>query len=559
MAGSVVRRRRLRVGLGAALAALSAAAAAETLTYTLAPDPEAGILRVELTWETAGREASRLALAERWGQAADPQGFLRDVAFEGLTDARREGPGWNLKHRPGAALRCRYVVDPGRREFGWDGLHLPITGANLFHGVGATCLLVPAPAYGAPDVYEVLLRWRLPGGWDAACSWALGRTVGARLAANDLRQSVYLAGRLATATVRVPGADDLSVVMPDEFGFSAAQFAEFAAGIIAAQCAFMQDREFPPFVVTAIPVGPRLEAGELHMSGTGLYRSFALFVQPGATLTEGVEHLLAHELFHHWNGGVLRPAEPEELVYWFTEGFTDYYALRILHESGRWTAEQYAKWVNRHIREYHANPARHASNEEIRAGFWRERDTVGEVPYQRGQLLALRWHRLARDRGVRDGLDRLMRALVERGRAGDFELSNDALRALGAEQLGAWFAGEFDRYVAQAELVEVPPDALAPDLVGRVEPTYTFELGFDRDASLRDRRVTGLVAGSAAAAAGLREGDELAGWSIHGEADRKVQLQVRRDERLVSISYYPRGARRDVFQFSPARSRPAGR
>ena len=179
---------------------------------------------------------------------------------------------------------------------------------------------------------------------------------------------------------------------------------------------------------------------------------------------------------------------------------------------------------------------------------------VGEVPYQRGLLLGLRWHKLARDHGVREGVDALLRKLVERARRGDFRISNDALREEGRAILGEWFTPEFDKYVRRAETVEVPRDALAPEFVGRVESISDFVLGFDRERSLREQRVRGLVTGSAAAKAGLRDGDELLGWEIHGETDREIQLQVLRAGQVKTVSYLPRGARHEVLQFLPAKA-----
>lgn len=532
-------------------------ASGETLTYVLTPQPDQGRLQVELSWQTKGRSSSTLCVSPRWGLISDVPALLKDVGFVGAALERREQGCWTVRHRAGATLACRYAVDPGQGKFDWASVHYPTTSATFFHGIGNTFLLVPQPGGGAPEEYEVLLRWKLPDGWKAVCSWGAGRHLGARLNVNDLRHSVYLAGPLVTHTARAVGADEVTVVMLDEFGFTIEEFAELAGGIVSEQCTFMQDAEFPPFVVTAVPVGEPLKAGQQRLSGTGLYRSFGLFAPPGAKLTEGVEHLFAHELFHYWNGRVLKREKPEELSYWFTEGFTDYYALRILYESGRWTPKTYAKWINRHIRQYHVNPARNASNEDIRAGYWRERDTVGEVPYQRGLLLGLRWHRLARDRGVDEGLDRLFKTLVGRGRAGEFKVSNEGVREAGRKLLGEWFAAEFDRYVTRAETVEVPTDALVPELVGEVTATYLYELGFDRARSLSEGCVRGLLPGSAAAAAGLRDGDELAGWTVPGDADEKVRLRVRRDGRLETISYFPRGRRSDVLQFRPATSGPS--
>ena len=527
------------------------ASATETVTYILRPMPQAGRLEVELSWKTKGRERSALGVSKRWGAIDNVPRLLSNVRFEGAS-ARRDGPRWLLKHRRGATVNCWYEVDPRRRAFDWRNTHTPITTPTFFHGMGNAFLLVPRPAQGESDEYEVILRWQLPDGWKAACSWAgTGRSVGARIKADDLRHSVYLAGELVTRTVQDEGRT-VTVAMVDAFDFSADGFARMASTIIRHECEFMDEKQFPPFVVTAIPVGQALRKGESRLSGAGLYDSFALFVAPKSTLNDAVEHLFAHELFHFWNGRMLAAAEPERLLYWFVEGFTDYYALRILYESGQWDAERYAKWINRHIREYHRNPAIHAPNEDIAARFWTERDTVGEVAYQRGLLLGLRWHRLARDQGVSDGLDRLFKALVERARQGAFELTNEAIRTNGVSRLGPWFGPEFDRFVVKAETVPVPEDALRPHLVGQIQPTYEYELGFDRDESLAVKRVSGLVPGSAAAKAGLREGDVLASYHIYGDPNKKIELHIRRGKLTKTIRYYPRAARQDVLQFRPA-------
>ena len=57
----------------------------------------------------------------------------------------------------------------------------------------------------------------------------------------------------------------------------------------------------------------------------------------------------------------------------------------------------------------------------------------------------------------------------------------------------------------------------------------------------------------AADKAGLREGDTVVGWKIDVDPDEKTVLQVLRDDRVETISYYPRGERRKLLQFSPAK------
>jgi hypothetical protein len=67
-----------------------------------------------------------------------------------------------------------------------------------------------------------------------------------------------------------------------------------------------------------------------------------------------------------------------------------------------------------------------------------------------------------------------------------------------------------------------------------------WALGFDGERSFRERRVTGLVPGSAAQRAGLREGDLLRAYAVFGgDADRDAELTVERDGAQVEIRYRP--------------------
>lgn len=554
----MVRLRSTRLifcALPAILALASAARAfdAETLAYTITPKFGAGRTRVELTWETRGRGTSVLSVASRFGRIENVEALLSNVHFNGAKSVRQDGPLWIVSHTKDAVLDIRYDVALKLKSFDdWDAQQLPIVTDNFFHGVGSAFLMTPNSHPGTPAEFETSLRWALPAGRKAACSWGgVSRSVAARVRPADLKQSVYLAGDLSTKTVEIGGLR-ISVAIVDDFAFSLDEFAEHSARIVKAECDFLAETSFPDFLVTAIPCGRPLREGETRIAGSGLYHSFALFVGPKAKWDDGIEHLFAHELFHHWNGRLLQAADPERLVYWFIEGFTDYYALRILHESRIWSDATYAKWLNKHLREYAANPAKNASNDDINARYWSERDTVGQVAYERGLLLGLRWNQLATQRGARDGVDALFRALLARARGGGFELTNSAVRQIGAQSLGPWFESEFDKHVVAAATVDVPADCLAPALTGKLETVYEHELGFDRVRSLKEKRVRGLIAASEAAKTGLRDGDELVSWDIPGNPDRKTRLQIKRNGKPLDIEYTARGTARQVLQFRAA-------
>lgn len=533
----------------------------ESLTYTISPRFGEGRTQVELTWETRGRTTSVLSVAQRFGKIENVAGLLSGVRIDGGKSVKRDGSLWIVTHATNATLEVRYDVGSKIKSFDeWDAQQLPIASADFFHGIGSAFLMTPNSHPGTPTEFEVALRWVLPAGYKAACSWGgTARSVAARLKPADLKQSAYLAGKIQTRTREADGLK-VSVAMVDQFPFSAEEFAEFSARIVKAECDFMGETEFPEFLVTLIPVGRRLKDGETRIAGSGLYHGFSLFLAPQSPLSDGVEHLFAHELFHFWNGRLLPAADPERMVYWFVEGFTDYYALRILYESKIWSAATYAKWLNKHIREYAANPGRNASNGEINESYWTQRDTVGQVAYQRGLLLGLRWQHLSKVRAAGGskpgskgaGLDTWVRSLIDRARAGRYEISNAELRKTGTQSLGDWFSAEFDKYVEQAATVEVPPECLAPGLTGATTTVFEHDLGFERARSLKEKRVRGLRAGGPADKAGLREGDELVSWTIPGNADAPTSLEIKRDGHTRTIEFVARGEARNVVQFSPA-------
>ena len=62
-------------------------------------------------------------------------------------------------------------------------------------------------------------------------------------------------------------------------------------------------------------------------------------------------NLLAHEIFHHWNGGLLVPREDEKTA-WFSEGVTEYMANRTISRTGLISTELFLKKLETHVAMY---------------------------------------------------------------------------------------------------------------------------------------------------------------------------------------------------------------
>ncbi|MBI5434927.1 MAG: hypothetical protein HZA52_18990 [Planctomycetes bacterium] len=514
-----------------------------------APDSDLGTLSAE---DGGGRP---LALAQK-----APNAWVVHADREGLQSVR-----YTLA--PTEHLASKVHTDHYR----------PIVSPELFHVLGGRALLTPSSLPRERDV-RVRLQWRgfdRPGE-NVATSFGCGEReleFVARL--DDLQHAVYLAGEFALERREVRGEPVDVAVHGKRWPTPAAEFADVAARIVETERAFFDDWDYPHYLISLVEAGPD-EGGSQSIGGTGLHDSFAMFVSPGAPLAPSeaskasaasksgdagnagnadakrVLHVLAHEMFHHWCGGAITPEAPEELSYWFTEGFTDYFTRRLLHRAGLYGPEDFAANLNEKLAGYYGSAVREAPAERIREDFWND-SAVSMLPYQRGDALAIEldWAIRRASAGARtidDWIRAEFRGARERGRP----FTRDELFASIAAVAGPETA-ELLRAVAQdGKLLPPRADWFEPCMTHAVAQSGVFDLGFDFEATRTGNVVTGLRAGSAAERAGLREGDRLGGWSVSfGDAGRPVELTVLDGATARKLEYLPCVDPREVPSFRP--------
>jgi hypothetical protein len=98
-------------------------------------------------------------------------------------------------------------------------------------------------------------------------------------------------------------------------------------------------------------------------------------------------------------------------------------------------------------------------------------------------------------------------------------------------------------------------DAFGPCFTRTTKTVRRFELGFDPKSLVGDvKTIKGLITGSEAAKAGVKDGDVVtysqALDSAQGETDRKLTLHVTRAGKTFDITYLPRGENVDVYQWT---------
>lgn len=433
----------------------------------------------------------------------------------------------------------------------------PIVESELFHVLGGRTLLAPdALARSRELVVSIVWRGFDEPGFAVASSFGAGeREQRVRATVAELQHSVFVGGKLSLLARDVRGKPVWVAIQGERWPTPAAEFADVAARVVESQRGFFDDWDYPHYLISLVEAGPA-DARMRSIGGTGLTNSFAMFVSPGTPLVTGevgekrVLHVLAHEMFHHWCGGVMTPEAPEELSYWFTEGFTDYFTRRLLLRAGLYTPADFAANLNEKLAGYYGSPVKLEPAERIRRDFWND-PAVSLLPYQRGDAIAIELDHAIRaaSSGART-IDDWVRELALLARELGRPFTRDELFASIATAATPDDAERLRAVAIDGRLLEPRAEWFAPCLAFEPAAKPAFELGFDFDATREKKSITGLVPGSAAEAAGLREGDALAGLSVAlGDPERAVEVSLKDDTGVRRLEYLPRSMSERVPSF----------
>ena len=267
--------------------------------------------------------------------------------------------------------------------------------------------------------------------------------------------------------------------------------------------------------------------GFQRSAGTGLTQGFMTQVTKDLPL-DRLDFLWTHEYFHTWNNRELgRFPEPQARLYWFSEGFTDYYMNLLQLRLGMQSLDQYARAYDDAIASLAESPEGHAPNSEVVKRFFSDGDTIGRLPYRRGMLLAAQWDaRIRAASAGRHSLDDAMRTLRDEHRQGVDVLDTArivrVMRSYGVTDAETDIASQIERgdpaRLADGMLTSciAVDDASAPRV----------DIGFDLRGSTQGGPIVGVDPDGPAYAAGLRNGQFL-----------RTFASIDRQEHLVEAGY----------------------
>lgn len=380
------------------------------LTAVELPDPArqapraVPALEVTLGFDAGTRSSTRLRLPAGWAalHEINPDApRLQPVAGDGQLRLVQHAAQarvllqWRLLAHGDGSEAAGLRLTPGWSAFtGAAVLAWPDEAGNQPYGA---CLRVEAPepvqwisSFGRAEGSTT--RWA----WPAAT-------------ASQVQQALYAGGALQWRDADAAGQTITAVVPAGApLAFDAAALAERTARLQGVLRRDWRDDERSPVTVLALP-GP--VAGGMTLGRALVLQAPPELALPGAD-SDG---LIAAQLLRRWmpeRFGPLAHAGRGDgpLRAWFTEGFADFLAHRLLLREGLWTPDDYAGALNRKISRYLADPERGSDNLRLATGAAGTR-ALAELPAARGEWLAQHWNAALRQAG-RPGLEATLRGLM---------------------------------------------------------------------------------------------------------------------------------------------------
>jgi hypothetical protein len=398
--------------------------------------------------------------------------------------------------------------------------------------VGGAMLIAPA----VKGDYRVALKWDVSAmgkGAEGVSSWGDGDVTLPAGPIGRLGRAVYMAGHLGHET---DGAFS-AVWAEGQPPFDPRPPMQWTASLHRKMSAYFKDKTEPPYRVF-MRFNPMNAGG-----GAALTNSFIITYGKGVT-GENFKGILGHEMTHTWTAN--------EIGNWYDEGDAVYYQALIPWRSGLMTTDQYLEDLNQTAYRYFTNALRDLPEDQVAPRFW-EDTRIRVLPYDRGAMyFAVLNGKVRRASGGKRGIDDLVQIMIGKARAGE-PLSEQTWVDLLQKEIGP-DGPAAHRNMMSGGLVLPESDDFGPCFQRVMKKMPQFDLGFDNASiTTKPKVIKGLKPGSAAAKAGLQNGDvvsyAVALDAVQGELDRKLELTVTRDGKTFPLSYLPRGAEVDAYQW----------
>jgi hypothetical protein len=413
---------------------------------------------------------------------------------------------------------------------------------GTFSGEAATFLVMP----DSDDPYHLAVHWDFssaPCGCQGFSTVGFGDARAADAAPPAKLEATYFMGGLVKHFPDAPARSGFLSAWQGIPPFDTPALMKWTETLYGFYLNFFRVAEGRPFGVFLRP-NPINAGGGVEI-GNSFVGTFSTTTDPA-----DLKLTLAHEMVHAFVHGFDESESMDGA--WFAEGLAVYYQRVLPLRAGSISGDAYLQDINKTAGRYFTDAMNRTPNDRIQSRFWAD-TRIRVLPYDRGSLYFAQVAAAVREvsHGSRS-LDDLVLEMLKRRHDG-LPVSSDAWVQIITRELGQSGRAQFEDMLAGA--VVVPSSDGFGDCYERTTaPLRRYDLGFTPDVLTEPGRIVrGLEPGSAAALAGLQDGDHIVKPvpqdGIQADQHALLHLQVQRGDKTLDITYLPRGETVDAYQW----------
>jgi predicted metalloprotease with PDZ domain len=319
--------------------------------------------------------------------------------------------------------------------------------------------------------------------------------------------------------------------------FSSKYFINSKAIVQLIQQSLLYVREFwndtDPFYLINVTAFDSLDQG-ISYKATCVSRGITVGItenfDPASTLTK---YLFVHELTHNWIGIKYRPKITTPNFSWFSEGFTDFIAWKILLDNKWITSKEYIDHYNTVIQNIHFSRYKNSSLSKMQNLFWKSNDAK-QMAYDKGSLFAFRLNYLINKKNNKYTLKNIF-CYIDKNTPITISVLSNAVNAIMGKK---FFQKYYTEYIEEGHDIKLEKSFFGSEYQLSKISIGKFEIGFNWNDTTNI--IIYVKKNSAAYKAGIRKGQKLMAHSIYyNKIDSLVELKIKTNESIKNVSYIP--------------------
>ncbi|MCL8538366.1 peptidase [Chryseobacterium gallinarum] len=426
-------------------------------------------VRVDYTLKKASDTLSFYYANENWGENELFKNLVLlkednpDIIFE----SKPKDNKIKIRQKKGTHFSLVYHIKQDFTDPSYKIFNRPRINNTFFHVLGKNLFMVPVSFTEMPDEqeFQFVIEWI-----DFPKKFTLHNNFASQVQQQKIKtalwsgfyNSLFIGGdyRFYSFTIHDKPVyfalrDEWSNGFTDDFLFSNLKKA------IHSQRDFWKDYDQDYFTVIMTPTVSQKDSLYKGYSTTGSAIKNAFIIQGTNNPFNDKDsylYLFHHELMHEWIGNTIQNKH-EELNYWFSEGFTDYYTYKNRLRIKDLSMDEWQKLFNHEILKAHwKNPERNIPNYKIKDDFWKSRN-VEKIPYRRGAIFAL-WldNQIILKTRYKKSLDDLMRDLLKTCKEKKIKFTDELFIEFVQKYLDQDISYFFQKHILNGEDIDLPKE-----------------------------------------------------------------------------------------------------